>query len=217
MQFSFKQTITPVIIFCFVLAGSAARAQQMVDKLAQAMTDSLAYLQLNDAQKGQALGFNKTAATAIVETAQKAKRDTSFKGKAVAKQIMGIMKQRNTSLTGILTDDQKKLQQAHKVEQAAELQTKIMTAQLDLTEQQIPQVYNANLEATQELMEDAGKLKESKRKLQKFKAAKALKSDSKDKDKEMKKILTDEQYSKYEKSKEEMQAMMKEKMKEKKG
>ncbi|MBN9299493.1 MAG: hypothetical protein J0I41_21005 [Filimonas sp.] len=211
--------IPRTLLFILLLAAGVIKgySQQATDKLAQALTDSLGYLQLSDAQKTQALGFNKTAAASLVQTAQKAKQDTTFKGKAVAKQVMGIMKQRNTALTGILNDDQKKLMQAHKIEQAAELQTKMMTAQLDLTDEQVPQVYQVNLKETQEMMGDAAKLKGAKRKLQKFKAAKALKSDSKDKDKELKKILTSDQYSKYEKSEQEMQAMMKEKMKEKKG
>ncbi|MFL9483200.1 hypothetical protein ACI6Q2_10525 [Chitinophagaceae bacterium LWZ2-11] len=192
-------------------------AQSPVDKMAQKMTDSLAYLQLTDQQKSQALGFNTTAATSLIQLTQKAKQDTTLKGKALAKQVMGVMKQRNTSLKALLTPDQQKLYQAHQIEQMAELQTKMMTTQLDLTDAQVPQVYQINLKETGEMMSDAEKLKAANKKFAKFKAAKALKSDSKDKDKALKKILSPDQYDKYEKNAEEMQAEMKEKMKEKKG
>lgn len=191
--------------------------QQAVDKLAHAMTDSLAYLQLTSQQTGSALGLNKTAATSLVQLAQKAKTDTSFKGKALCQQVMGVMKQRNAGLTKLLTPDQQKTYQQHQLQQLAELQTKMMTAQLDLTDQQVPQVYQVNLKETGEMLQDVEKLKSSERKLQKMKAAKGAKSDMKDKDKEMKKILSADQYTKYEKNKEAMQAAMKQKMEEKKN
>ncbi len=203
-----------IIMFC---GAYKADAQTKADKAASAMTDSLAYLKLSDQQKSQALGFNKTAATAIGQLAKKAKQDTSLHGKALAKQVMGIMKQRNTSLKAILTPDQQKLFQQHQLQQLAELQTKMMTAQLDLTDDQVPQVYAINLKYTGEMMGEMSKLKEAKGKLKKMRDAKALKSDSADKDKDMKKILTSDQYTKYEKNKKDMQDEMKEKMKEKKA
>ena len=192
-------------------------AQDPVDKLAQVMTDSLAYLQLNDQQKEEAHTLNKTAANSLVQLKQKSKEDTSFKGKALAQQVMGVMKKRNDALVKILTPDQQKLYDQHKVEQIAELQTRMMTAQLALTDEQVPQVYQVNLKATGEMMEGIEKVKESDRKLQKARAAKSTKSDSADKDKALKKILTTEQYEKYEKNKEAMQAAIKEKMEQKKG
>lgn len=180
-------------------------------KMAQAMTDSLGYLQLTDQQKNQALVMNDTAAGSLIKLAQKAKQDTSFKGKALAKQVMGVMKQRNAALSKILTPDQQKLFQEHKLERIAELQTKVMTTQLDLTEQQIPQVYQLNLKGTSEMMADKAKLEGSKRKLAKLRAAKGMKSDSKEEDEAFKKILSEDQYDKYEKNKEAMQEAMKKK------
>jgi hypothetical protein len=50
-----------------------------------------------------------------------------------------------------------------------------------------------------------------------MKAAKGLKSDSADRSKDLKKILSPDQYTKYEKNKEQMQAAMKEKMEEKRA
>ncbi|HEY4323925.1 MAG TPA: hypothetical protein VGN20_08055 [Mucilaginibacter sp.] len=215
-----KYAALSALIFLPIMFLSVSRANAQgdaVSKMAQKMTDSLAYLQLNDQQKTQAVGFNTTAATSLVQTMQKAKTDTTFKGKALAQQVMGVMKQRNDALKKILTPDQQKLYQQHQVQQMAELQTQMMKAQLDLTDTQMPQVYSVNLKSTKEMMADMEELKSAKRKLQKARDAKALKSTSGDKDKEMKKILTSDQYTKYEKNKEQMQAAMKEKMNEKKG
>jgi len=210
----------PAAVFLFCMASFYSiqlQAQEPADKLAQVMTDSLAYLQLNDQQKAEALTFNKTAATSLVQLKQKSKEDTSFKGRALAQQVMGVMKKRNDALVKILTPDQQKLYDQHKVEQIAELQTRMMTAQLALTDEQVPQVYKVNLKATGEMMQGMEKVKESNRKLQKARAGKELKSDSADKDKALKKILTTGQYDKYEKNKEAMQAAIKEKMEQKKG
>jgi len=117
------------------------RAQQAADKLAQAMMDSLAYLNLTDQQKPTAAGLNKTAATSLTQLAQKAEQDTTLKGKALFQHVMGIMKQRNAGLTKILSPDQQKLYGQHQVEQIADLQTKMMGAQLKLTDDQVPKVY----------------------------------------------------------------------------
>ena len=216
-KFKFVAFLAAVLISITLLPAQRVWAQGVTDKIAQKMMDSLAYLNLTDQQKTQAVGFNKTAAASFVQLKQKMKQDTTLKGKAAAQQVMGIMKTRNTALKGILTPDQQKLYQQHQLQQMAELETKMMSAQLDLTDQQEPQVYAVNLKSTQAMMGDAAKAKSSTRKLQKLKAAKALKSDSGEKDKELKKILTSDQYTKYEKNKEQMQAAMKEKMKEKKG
>jgi hypothetical protein len=186
------------------------------DKIAQGMTDSLSYLQLTDNQKTEALGFNKTAAASLLQVAQKAKQDTSFRGKALIQQVMGIMKQRNASLQKILTPDQTTVYKQQQLEQMADLQTKAMTAQLDLTDQQVPQVYQLNLKETADMMKDMNKVQDSKGKLGKLRGAKELKSDSKDKDNALKKILSEEQYGIYEKHEEEMKAEMKAKMQEKK-
>lgn len=200
-----------------MLIGSTAMAQDAVSKVAKNMTDSLAYLQLTPTQTTSAEALNTTAATSLVQTAKKAKTDTSFRGKALAQQVMGIMKQRNSGLQKLLTPDQTKLYQAHKISQMADVQTKIMTAQLSLTDAQVPQVYDINKKATADMMQDAEKLKGAKGKLGKLKSAKSLKGDSKDKDKDLKKILTPDQYSIYEKHEQEMKDAIKAKMKEKKG
>ena len=46
--------------------------------MAQTLTDSLGYLQLTDQQKTEPMSLTTTAATGLVQTAQKAKADTSL-------------------------------------------------------------------------------------------------------------------------------------------
>ncbi len=180
------------------------------------MTDSLAYLKLNEEQKGLAMEVNKTGCHVARPIGAESKTGYKFKGKVLAQQVIAVMKQRNAALTNILTTDQQKLFVQHQLEQLADLQTKMMTTQLDLTEQQIPQVYQINLKQTGEMLEDLNNVQDSKRKMQKARAAKSLKSDSADKDKALKKVLSQQQYEKYEQNKEAQQAAMKEKMEEKK-
>jgi hypothetical protein len=210
----------PGLLVLWAVLGAANNLygqNEAVSKMAQVMTDSLAYLQLTDKQKQEALALNTTAAGSLVQLKQKAKADTTLKGPALYKQVIGIMQTRNKGLSAILVPDQQKLLAQHEAEQMADLQTKMMTTQLDLTAQQVPQVYQINLKSTTEMMEDMAKLQGSKGKLAKYRDAKAMKSDSKDKDEAMKKILSASQYDIYQKNKEAMQAAMKQKMQEKKS
>jgi hypothetical protein len=57
---------------------------------------------------------------------------------------------------------QTKLYLQQQVQQMAELETKMMSTQLDLSDAQEPQVYGINLKYTQKMMGDVGKLQDSK-------------------------------------------------------
>ena len=196
-----------------IIAQSSATA----GKIAKAMADSLAYLQLTSDQKPTADKLNNTAASALIQAAKKAKTDTSFQGKALAGQVIGIMKQRNAGLQKILNPEQQKLFQEHQVAKMADVQTKIMTAQLDLSDTQIQQVYDVNLKSTTKILQDKSKLQAATSKLGKLKAGQSLKGDMKDKDKELKKILSPDQFAMHQKHEQEIEAAIKEKMQQKKG
>ena len=83
-KFNFAAFLAAVLISITLLPAQRVWAQGVTDKIAQKMTDSLAYLNLTDQQKTQATGFNKTAATSFVQLKQKMKQDTTLKGKAAA-------------------------------------------------------------------------------------------------------------------------------------
>jgi hypothetical protein len=213
----YRKFLSILLITVCIFSGALKAQQQVIDKMTKVMTDSLAYLKLDEKQHTTAEGLNKTAAASLVQLAQKAKTDTSLHGKALFQQVAVIMKQRNTELVKILTPQQKELYEQHQLAQLAELQTKMMTTQLGLSDAQAAQVYPINLEAVTELKENLEDLKTAKRKTQKLRAARAIKSDMKDKDNDLKKILTTEQFDKYIKNKEAMKAAMKQKMQENKG
>jgi len=197
-------------------AQASANEAAAIKRITKVMTDSLGYLGLTSNQKNQVAGFNKTAATSLRSLSKKAKTDTSLHGKVLIGLVLDVMKQRNDALKKILTPDQTKLYQEHQTQQLADLQTKMMTTQLDLTNQQVPQVYAINLKSTQAIMANMPKLHDGSNDFKKMIAGKDVKAAMKDKDKEMKKILSPDQYTKYEKNKTEMQAAIKEKMQEKK-
>jgi len=119
------------------------------------------------------LALNKTAANSLLQPAQKAKQDTSFKGSALCHQVMAVVKKRNTGLQPMLTPDQQKLFGQQQLEQMADLQNKMMKTQLDLTDQQVPQVYRLNLQSTTQMMADMNKLQDDQRKLAKMRDAKS--------------------------------------------
>lgn len=202
-----------------ILAGinGIAQSSATTGKIAKAMADSLAYLQLTSDQKPTADKLNNTATSALLQAAKKASTDTSFQGKALAEQVVGIMKQRNAGLQKILNPEQQKLFQEHKIAKMADVQTKIMAAQLDLSDTQIQQVYDVNLKSTTEILKDKEKLQAATSKLGKLKAGQSLKGDMKDKDKALKKILSPDQFTIHQKHEQEIEAAIKEKMQQKKG
>jgi hypothetical protein len=91
-----------------------------------------------------------------------------------------------------------------------------MIAQLDLSETQIQQVYNVNLKYTAKILEDKRKLEAATSKLGKLKEGQSLKGDMKDKDKELKKILSPDQFTMHQKYQQEIEGAIKEKMQQKK-
>ncbi|PZF70859.1 hypothetical protein [Taibaiella soli] len=208
--------IAVVLLCCFALLSAPhAKAQQAVNELAQAMTDDLGYLNLTADQTANALGMNKMAASSLVQLGVKAQNDTTFRGPALFKQILFVMKTRNDALKKMLTPDQLKSWQEHRTEQLADLQTEMMIAQLDLTNEQIPKVYDVNLKFAGELMGNVDKMQSSKNKMQKSKVSKEMKSDSKAKDEAMKPILSADQYDVYMANREAMRQYLKETMKKK--
>ena len=98
------------IFFSICLCANAQEAA--VNKLAQAMTDSLSYLQLTEQQKPQVLTLNTDAPTSLIQLKQKSKNE-NIKGKALVQQVADTMKQRNVGLKKLLTDEQQKVFAQH--------------------------------------------------------------------------------------------------------
>lgn len=96
-------------------------------------------------------------------------------------------------------------------QERAELQTERMTEKLSLNESQKTQVYDLNLRYAEKMQQTytggGGKL-------QRLKQMRAI---SQEKDQELKKVLTPEQYALYEKHREEMKEAMRERSREGNG
>jgi hypothetical protein len=207
----FKPLLCAALTACLSFTATAQDVKP--EDMAQAMTDNLSFLQLTDQQTTNVMALNKTAAQSLIQLAQKAKTDTTFKGKPLLQQVMGVMKKRNTGLSKVLSPNQLDAFQVHRIEQMADLQTRMMIVQLDLTDDQIPQVYDLNLAEAGNMIGDVENIQDSKNKWQKAKAGKTLKKDIKDKDEAMKQILSPNQYTVYEQNKAAIIAALKEKKK----
>lgn len=85
------------------------------------MTESLAYLQLTEKQKQEAMGLNIAAASALVKLKQKAKADSTLKGVKLLKMMIGILQSRNSRLSAILLPGQQQLFAQYAAEQIAYL------------------------------------------------------------------------------------------------
>jgi hypothetical protein len=197
-------------------AQDAAQKSQ-ITAVAKVMTDTMTrQLSLTEKQAGSVQGLNETAVTQLLQLAQKKAVDSTMKGGVLAKQVIGIMKQRDAALQKLLTPDQLKIYEQLKLERWTDLQTEMMRTQLDLTDAQVPQVYRINYKYIPILMADVQKIQGNDRKLKKARAAKSAQADSAEKDKELKAIFSVAQYEVYIKNKQEMQAAIKEAMQEKK-
>jgi hypothetical protein len=75
-----KYVTGTLIAALLLLVGfnTMAQSSDAAGKPAQKMTDSLAYLQLTPQQTPNALALNQTAATGLLQTAQKAKQIPVF-------------------------------------------------------------------------------------------------------------------------------------------
>jgi hypothetical protein len=112
-------------------------------------------------------------------------------------------------LTGVLSVNAQTKEDLPPADERAQMQTEFMTEKLELTEEQVPQVLDVNLKAAKKMDE----VMSLTNKMQKFKG---FRSAMMEKDEELKKILTKDQFKLYKDSKEEMKKMIKEKRKENK-
>lgn len=218
---TFFPTALLVLFFTVGIIRSAQAQdtrQAKVTQIAKAMTDTMTrQLSLSKEQATSVQPINETAVTQLLELSQKKAQDSTLKGETLAKQVMGIIKQRDEAVQKLLTTEQKTRYEEVKTERMADLQTQMMRAQLDLTEEQAPKVYAINYKYAKIMKANMQKVKENERRRGKVKAARNAKEDSAEKDREMKAVLSSAQYETYQKNKQEMQAAIKQKMQEKKG
>jgi Spy/CpxP family protein refolding chaperone len=110
------------------------------------------------------------------------------------------------SLTSIKAQDNREMPPA---KERAEMQTELIAEKLELTYDQKTKVYDINLSSALKM----DKLKEIEDRTQKFKQFRTIQLE---KDEQLKKVLTKEQFKKYKKFKAEIRKRIMEKRKEKK-
>lgn len=203
-----------VSFFIMIVCHSLVWCQDnQIDQLTYRMTDSLSYLQLSDKQHNQAFQINKSAATSLLHLEHISMQDSSINEREFIQQVIMIHKERNQSLLKILTGEQQELFVDHRAERLAELQTHIMISSLHLTEEQIPEVYRINLSKADEILRNADELKNSRSRTERMNVARSLRTNMKEKDSELKVILSNDQYSEYQRSREIIYAAVKERAK----
>jgi hypothetical protein len=119
----------PVLLLFWAVPGEANSLygqSQTVTKMAQAMTDSLSYLQLTDRQQPDILGLNTTAAGSLLHLKQKAKTEKALRGSGLFNQVTRIMQMRNKALSALLSPDQKKLFAQHVPEEMAAMKLRML-------------------------------------------------------------------------------------------
>lgn len=198
---------------CFIVSLAQGTDQGLVNRAATRLTEqmkselSLTADQVPKVQQAN-LSTARQFAQLIAKHNQKPGDKTGFATEAVA-----IANSRESQLKQVLTQAQFEEYDSKKPERAAAIQTHIMTLQLSLTDQQIPQVEQINLAAATKMfaMLAGGNVREESRR-EKFKTVKSLESVGEMHDSELKKVLTEAQWQTYEQHKDEMPLVMKAKI-----
>ncbi|AZA83037.1 hypothetical protein C1637_17135 [Chryseobacterium lactis] len=181
------------------MTSSLLKAQiASVSTIAETMTTNLDYLNLTDNQKNKVLYFNKFAADALNALDKKVGDNSNIlNNKAITSELIGIMVQRDTSLRDILTPDQESQFEKNRVKELTSFRTLVMVPLLDLTDQQVPKVYDINLKSVQAMQDDLDKRNKSKRATSDQDARRIITNQFKNADKDFEAILSPSQITIY--------------------
>jgi hypothetical protein len=119
----------PALLFFWAVPGAADSIygqSQTVTKMAQAMTDGLAYLRLTDRQEQDVLELHHSAARALAQLKQKAKSDITLRGAGLFKQVMEIMQTRNKGLWVLLSPWQQRTFAQHAVAELVAMKQRLL-------------------------------------------------------------------------------------------
>lgn len=187
-----------IIVFSMI-TGSSLRAQvASVSTVAESMTANLDYLGLTDNQKNKVLYFNQAAANSLDALDKKVGDNSNIlNNKAITSELIEIMVQRDKALREILTPEQESQFEKNRVKALANFRTLVMVPLLDLTDKQVPQVYDINLKSVQAMQNDLDKRNKSKRTTSDQEARRIITNQFKNVDKDFEAILSPSQISIY--------------------
>lgn len=210
--------ILPTILLAGLLITAApaqAMGQEIAEKVANRQTDRMkTELNLNADQAQKVSEINLTEARKFHEMFGKYRGSADKKG--MIREALEINRSREMQLQKVLTPQQWQMRQANRSERAARMMTRMMTLQLNLTDEQIPQVEQINLEAARVIQGELGSAAglRGKPAREKLRTIADIKSTMEVRDQSLQKVLTPEQWRTYEQDREEMREILRERLRE---
>jgi hypothetical protein len=208
--------ILPTILLAGLLIAAApaqAMGQEIAEKVANRQTDRMkTELNLNADQAQKVSEINLTEARKFHEMFVKYRGSADKKG--MIKAALEINRSRESQLQKVLTPQQWQTRQANRSERAARMMTRMITLQLNLTDEQIPQVEQINLEAARVILGGLGgpAALQGRPAREKLRTVADIRSTMEDRDQSLQKVLTPEQWRTYEQDREEMREIMRERL-----
>jgi hypothetical protein len=199
------------------LAQAQGMNQEMVEKVASRMTNKMrTELRLTADQIPKVTQINLTEVRSLQQLMSKYKGNASADKQALTKEVLSVSKTHETQLRQVLTPQQWQAYEATKAERTAEMQTRMMTVQLNLTDQQIPQVEQINLTTARKMRGEMGDAEDLRGKplRERLGVARDLRAIQQEHDQSLQRVLTPDQWNTYQVNKEEMREVMREKMQE---
>jgi len=222
-----NRTAAAMLAVMLAAAASGARAQEtapppakpaapsMAAKVAARQTDMMKNdLDLTQEQVDKVGPINQAEMTKLQELLARYKNDPSLDRKNLIRDAVAVSKSRDEQLRQVLTPPQWETWQAAKSERTAEGITRLMTVQLDLTSQQIPRIDQINRTAAKAMGAEIGRNFQEKSKREKARIARKLRDIGEERDRDLVKVLSTDQWGAYQKNKEEMREVMRERLEE---
>ncbi len=210
-----------IFLALFVFATVLTHAQSSIDKVAQLITTKLTEkLGLDSVQQQKILLANTNFIDGIMNMQA---GDKQSGGMQRGKELKALKATREKEIEAVLTKEQLKKYEAHKDEMRDKLSTTlgdrmaehldgIMQEKLSLTDEQQKKVTAANSVYAKEVADDL--LNDDLKGLQKLRS---MRDNSKQRNSEMKSILTKEQFKLFQEMQDEMKKQLRDKMKERKN
>lgn len=215
MSTAIVRLIPAILITGLLITAAQAQGmgQEMVEKMANKQTARMkTELNLTPDQVQKVSQINMTEVRGFQQAFGKGSADKQ----GMIQEALAVNKTREMELQQVLTPQQWQMLQAKKPERTARMLTRMMTFQLNLTDQQIPQVEQINLTAVrgmQSEMASAGNL-QGKPMRDKLRAVRDVKSALEERDQSLRRVLTPAQWGTYQESEQEMKEMMRQKLQE---
>ena len=179
-----------------LLAGNVNAQSQHAEKIGSYITQKMSFLNMTSSQATQVYQINYQAATALERLDKEMISQKSDQEEGI-RNFVKILKNRNLALQEVLSPAQFKLFQENKIERAATFRTILMAQMLDLTEDQLPEVFKINQTVVQHVRKNLDAYFSSDKNRGQKKAMNKLHKAMKKTDKAFDKVLSPQQIDIY--------------------